>query len=181
VTITGTGFYSGSSVLFNGVTCTGVTVVSSNSITCTTPAVAAGVVPVSVTNTDSQQGTLVGGFTYADIAVLAFQVGTASPTPPNPDSYGSTNTNITHTFTVENTGVANTSSVSVFLSGTSPAVWIIGTDTCTGAFLAQNDTCTIQLTFIGALIGNGSYSAILNATATSGGSVTNSVSGTKIP
>ena len=181
ITVTGSGFNAGSVVKVNGVTCNGATLVSSSSITCTTPAGSAGAVAVSVTNLDTQQGSTGGAFTYQAIALLAFQVGTASPTPPNPDSYGSTNTNITHTFTLKNTGAASTTAVSVFLSGTGTAAWIMGTDTCTGAILAQNDTCTIQLTFIGALLGTGSYSAILNATAATGGSVTNSVTGTKIP
>jgi hypothetical protein len=35
----------------------------------------------------------------------------------------------------------------------------------------------VQLTFLGAFLSTGSYSAILNATATSGGTATNSVSG----
>ena len=181
ITVTGSGFYTGSVVKVNGLTCTGATVVSSSSITCTTPAGSAGAVTVSVTNLDTQQGSAASAYTYQTIALLAFQVGSASPTPPNPDSYGSTNTNITHTFTLKNTGAANTTAVSVFLSGTSPAAWIIATDNCTSTILAQNDTCTIQLTFIGAFLGTGSYSAILNATATTGGSVTNTVTGIKIP
>ena len=64
VTITGTGFSSGATVRLGGTTATGVTVVSSTSITATTPAHAAGVVDVTVTNTDNQSGTLTSGFTY---------------------------------------------------------------------------------------------------------------------
>ncbi len=47
-----------------GTAATGVTVVSSTSITATTPAHAAGAVSVVVTNTDAQTGTLNNGFTY---------------------------------------------------------------------------------------------------------------------
>jgi len=65
VTITGTGFLTGATVKLGGTTATGVTVVSSTSITATTPAHAAGAVDVVVTNTDAQSGTLPGGFTYA--------------------------------------------------------------------------------------------------------------------
>ena len=47
-----------------GTAATGVTVVSSTSITATTPAHAAGAVSVVVTNTDAQTGTLTNGYTY---------------------------------------------------------------------------------------------------------------------
>src|SRR5262249_58487680 len=42
----------------------GVTVVDGNTITATTPAHAAGAVSVTVTNTDTQNGTKANGFTY---------------------------------------------------------------------------------------------------------------------
>jgi hypothetical protein len=64
IAITGTGFLAGATVGLGGAAATGVTVVSSTSITATTPAKAAGVVNVVVTNTDSQSGTLSGGYTY---------------------------------------------------------------------------------------------------------------------
>lgn len=66
VTITGTGFLSGATVTFGGDSATGVTVVSSTTITCTTPAHAAGDVDVVVTNTDSQSDTLTDGYTYVE-------------------------------------------------------------------------------------------------------------------
>ena len=65
VTITGTGFLSGATVSIGGTAATSVTVVSSTSITATTPAHSAGTVNVVVTNTDSQSGTLNNGYTYA--------------------------------------------------------------------------------------------------------------------
>ncbi len=64
VTITGTGFLAGATVSLGGTAATGVTVVSSTSITATTAAHAAGTVNVVVTNTDSQTGTLTNGYTY---------------------------------------------------------------------------------------------------------------------
>ena len=64
VSITGTGFLAGSTVNFGGTVATGVTVVSSTSITAMTPAHAAGVVNVVVTNAEEQSGTLTNGFTY---------------------------------------------------------------------------------------------------------------------
>ena len=65
VTITGTGFITGATVTFGGDPATDVTFVSATSITCTTPAHAAGSVDVVVTNTDNQPGTMTNGFTYS--------------------------------------------------------------------------------------------------------------------
>ena len=71
VTITGRNFSRSSppAVTFDGVAATGITVVSKTSITCTTPAHAAGAVDVVVTNSNkgdghSLSGTGVGVFTY---------------------------------------------------------------------------------------------------------------------
>jgi hypothetical protein len=64
VTITGTGFQSGATVTIGGSAATAVSLVSSTSITATTPAGSAGAQNVVVTNTDGQTGTLSGGFSY---------------------------------------------------------------------------------------------------------------------
>ena len=64
VTITGSGFDSGAAVAFDGISATDIVVVSSTDIMATTPAHAAGAVMVSVTNPNSQNGSLAGGFTY---------------------------------------------------------------------------------------------------------------------
>jgi hypothetical protein len=64
VTITGTGFVTGATVTFGGNGATNVTVVNATTITCDTPAGAAGAVNVVVTNPDLQTGTLTNGFTY---------------------------------------------------------------------------------------------------------------------
>ena len=66
VTITGTGFQIGATVGMPGAlfSCTSVVVVNSTSITCSTPAHAAGVVDVVVTNPDAQLGTCSGCYTY---------------------------------------------------------------------------------------------------------------------
>ena len=64
ITITGTGFLSGAAVSIGGSACTSVSVSSATSITCTIPSHAAGAVTVSVTNTDTQSGSLVSGYTY---------------------------------------------------------------------------------------------------------------------
>ena len=65
VTVTGTGFLAGATLSVGGTPATGVTLVSSTSITAVTPAHAAGAVNVMVTNTDTQSGTLNSGYTYS--------------------------------------------------------------------------------------------------------------------
>jgi hypothetical protein len=64
VTITGTGFSSASTVLIGGNPATSVTVNSSSSLTCVTPAGAAGAANVAVSNPGPLTGTLVAGFSY---------------------------------------------------------------------------------------------------------------------
>ena len=64
VTINGTGFNAGAAVTFGGSAATNVIVVSAVKITARTPAHAAGSVNVTVTNTDTSNGTLVNGYLY---------------------------------------------------------------------------------------------------------------------
>ncbi len=64
ITLTGINYAAGATVSVGGTPASGVTVLSSTSITATTPAHAAGAVSVTVMNTDGQSGTLTSGFTY---------------------------------------------------------------------------------------------------------------------
>ncbi len=64
ITVRGTGFGAGATVALGGVAASSVAVVDGTTITATTPAHAAGVVDVTVTNSDGQSGTIAGGFTY---------------------------------------------------------------------------------------------------------------------
>ena len=64
VTITGSGFQSGAAVSFGGSAATNVKVVSTTSITATTPPHATGTVNVTVTNPNGQSATLANGYTY---------------------------------------------------------------------------------------------------------------------
>jgi hypothetical protein len=68
VAITGTGFQAGARVSLGETAATGVTVVSSTSITATTPAHAAGTIDVVMTNSDTQSGMLTQGFTYTAVS-----------------------------------------------------------------------------------------------------------------
>ena len=95
VTITGTNFVSGATVSFGGTAATGVTVVSSTSITATAPAHAAGAVDLVVTNPNGQNGTLSNGYTYnapADFTITATALSPAMVAPG-----GSATSNITLT------------------------------------------------------------------------------------
>ena len=81
VTISGTNFVSGATVTFGGTAATSVVVVSSTTITATTPAHAAGVVNVVVTNSNGQSGTLTNGYTYTSSGTIMFvQVASGPPT-----------------------------------------------------------------------------------------------------
>jgi Galactose oxidase-like, Early set domain/IPT/TIG domain len=87
VTITGTGFLTGATVKLGGTAATGVSLVSSTSITATTPAHASGAVSVVVTNTDAQAGTLTNGYTYTTTGgggTIAFvQLNATTPQTPS--------------------------------------------------------------------------------------------------
>jgi hypothetical protein len=82
VTITGTNFASGATVKFGSTAATNVVVVSSTSITATTPAESSGAVTVTVT-VNGQSGSLTNGFTYTGTVAIAFaQVAAGTPQSP---------------------------------------------------------------------------------------------------
>lgn len=64
ITVQGQNFDPGMSILFGTSLCSSVTVVSGVEATCTLPPHGAGLVDVSVKNTDTQTGVLIDGFTY---------------------------------------------------------------------------------------------------------------------
>jgi IPT/TIG domain-containing protein/dockerin type I repeat protein/Ig-like domain-containing protein/PKD domain-containing protein len=99
VTINGTNFATGATVTFGGTAATNVVVVTSIKITAKTPAHAAGAVNVTVTNTDTSNGTLTAGYLYqaqvfdpngdgvidpADIFFLINYLFTGGPAPHGP-------------------------------------------------------------------------------------------------
>ncbi len=69
VTITGAAFLAGPAVTIGGQNATSIVRVSLDTITCVTPAHAAGATNVVVTNTDTHSGTLVNGFTFTQAFV----------------------------------------------------------------------------------------------------------------
>ncbi|HVU48850.1 MAG TPA: IPT/TIG domain-containing protein [Terracidiphilus sp.] len=90
VTITGTNFASGATVMFGSAAATNVVVVNSTTITAITPAGAAGTVTVSVT-VNGQSGSLANGFTYIGTPTLT------SVSPNNGPVTGGTSVTITGT------------------------------------------------------------------------------------
>ncbi len=81
VTVQGTGFQAGATVLFGTLSSTAVTVISPTALLATTPGAAAvGAVAVRVTNPDSQFGQLPNAFTYYQPADLP-GIGVVSLTP----------------------------------------------------------------------------------------------------
>ena len=70
VTLTGTLFQNGASVLFGGVPATDVIVVTSSQITCATPPHFPAFVDIAVVNPDSFQADLVSGYKYVDTDVI---------------------------------------------------------------------------------------------------------------
>lgn len=71
VTLTGTNFVNGATVLFGAVPATLVTFNDPTSLTAVTPAQGEGVVDVTVTNPDSQSATLNAAFTYLGLFIFA--------------------------------------------------------------------------------------------------------------
>jgi hypothetical protein len=64
VSIFGQNFTGGAKVYFDNVLATSIGFVSSNMLTCTTPAHASGTVTVKVVNPNAQEGSLPNGYTY---------------------------------------------------------------------------------------------------------------------
>lgn len=79
VTITGLRFTAGVAVLFGSAPATNVNVVSSTSITATTPPASAGIVNLVVRNAEGQTGILLNAFTYVVPAPAAPTVSGISP------------------------------------------------------------------------------------------------------
>ena len=76
ITLTGTGFNSGASVLINGTYASVVSVVSSTSITFTAPAMAAGTYILYVINTDGGTSISIPGISYSGTPIWSTSAGT---------------------------------------------------------------------------------------------------------
>jgi hypothetical protein len=110
ITLTGTNFVSGATVRVGGVAATGVTFTSATQLRATTPAGAAGVAAVQVTNPSGQSVTLNNAFTYtapATTPTLTSLTPTSGPTAGG-TQITLTGTNFVSGATVRVGGVAAT-------------------------------------------------------------------------
>ena len=123
LTITGTDFVAGANVSIGRNSCTSVTVVSSTSITCTTPSSSVGTVDIVVINTDNQSGSLSSGFQYTNFSAAAPTV--TSITPTTGSTVGGTSVTIT------GTGFSSGATVSIGSSCSSITVVSATSITCT--------------------------------------------------
>ena len=109
VTITGTGFLAGATVSLGGTPATGVTVVSSTSITATTSAHAAGAVNVVVSNAEEQAATLPNGYTYTPITT---GLGLGVPSGSSSSATIVAGQTATYTLSIGGAGLSGTASLS---------------------------------------------------------------------
>ncbi len=128
VSITGTGFLTGATVLFGANLATGVTVFPGTGITCSTPAGTVGAVAVTVTNTDTQNGQLAGAFTYTSgggggtPTVTAISPSSGTSNGGTPVTITGTNFAVGATVTIGGNALTNTTVVnSTTIAGTTPA------------------------------------------------------------
>ena len=80
---------------------------------------------------------------------------------PSSVSFGNQNvgtTSATQTITAKNTGTANLHMTTAVITGANAGDFTISANTCTGATLAPNATCTVSLTFTPGIVGNRSAS-----------------------
>ncbi len=179
VRFTGTNFLVGSIARIDGVNCSSTNYISSTALDCVVPSRAAAVgLSLSVLNPDNQSVVGADTFSYVDEARLEWVVGGVSPTPPNPDNYGSTSTNIMHTYTLRNVGTVSSGGVTVSIEGIQSFAYMIHTNNC-GAVMAPAAQCTVSVNFLGSMLGSGSYTATLRATGAPGGTTDNVMQGSR--
>ena len=100
VTIRGSGFFTGAAVTIGGVAATSVTVVDATTLTARTPAgMPASGLPVTVTNADTQAGTLPMAYSYIPAPTVTMV------SPDNGPSAGGTAVTVTGTGFVTGAGV----------------------------------------------------------------------------
>jgi len=71
VTVTGTGFQTGATVVFGGIQSTAVTITSPTQIDAMSPSESSGSVALNVTDTDGQSGSMPSAFTYTSAPTLS--------------------------------------------------------------------------------------------------------------
>jgi IPT/TIG domain len=82
--------------------------------------------------------------------------------------FGLNSVNRSATLYLKNTGNVSASVSSADLSTGTSSAFLIGTNTCSGATLAYNQSCSIQVVFLGEYVATGSYNTILSVGTSSG-------------
>jgi hypothetical protein len=138
---------------------------------------------------EEEGGMATGGGAGSDVldagpdaspALLQFQVGTASPTPPNPDDYGTQADSATHQYTLKNIGGSKTSAIMLGISGNQAWEIIYRSGDCEHGVtqLPPGESCNVTVMFNAGKQNPGDYyTATLAASATAGGSTTNDIKG----
>jgi hypothetical protein len=157
VSITGTLYFGTVSVTFGGSPATSVNRTSATTITCTTPAHAAGPVNVVVTNGDGGTSTATNGFTYQSLPPTIVSLDVLNGPMTGGTAVTITGTNFVAPATVDFGGAAATtvnvvSPTSITLTTPSHALGLVDvTVTCGG----QSDTKTDAFTFDAVPLPNG--------------------------
>lgn len=167
VTISGTNLENLGTITIGGFSPASVTYTSTNSVTIVTPDVSSlpgsppYVVSVTYQNPNGRQTTASSNYTFnPSAAELQWQTGVTS----NPEDFGTTTSNVSRTFTLENVGSAASNPITISLSGTNTGAFFISADTCSTTTLLGGATCTVDVVFLGAILAPGAYSANLDAT-----------------
>jgi photosystem II stability/assembly factor-like uncharacterized protein len=180
ITITGTDFLSGDTVTFYGSSgllgsCTSVTVVSSTTITCLTPAGSAGATDINIDDVYSQNALATEAFTY-----LGSKFSANAPTALSLRLESKTST--LQTMTVTNTG--NTAlkfgSHSVSKTGADAASFSLISDRCSRHSIAPGKTCTVGYKFYPSAVGNHTANLVF-ASNSPGGTNTVEITGVGLP
>ncbi len=168
VTITGTNFEQNNqtAVTIGGAPATAVVVANSTTLTCNTPAGAAGVATVTVsTFTPPQSGSLPGIYTYVNPATsVDLSVGMIVD-----NSAPLLGTNVTFTITLNNTGAVAATNISVQDALPTGMTFVSATPS------AGTYTAATGLWNISAMAASGSATLAITATITSGAALVNQV------
>jgi len=165
ITITGTGFAAGDTVVFLGPTggdyCTNLQVVDSSTITCDTPASTSGQKAVLIFDIYNKAAAGNKIFTYTA------PVFTAS-TPSIPNTYVGSFSAV-QTETVTNTGNGNLvfGAAAVTKTGANPADYTIVADNCSNQTVAPAATCTVTYKFKSAVAGTRTANLVFASNAAS--------------
>lgn len=130
ITITGTGFRSGATVLIGSTSCSSVSVVSGTELTCVAPAgTALSTADVTVTNVDDQDDTLTNGFTWRQVTFTNFVDGNGTDGVGKDTARSGTNSRLAELSSKlylmwhESNGTADQIRAAVYNDNDSSAAW----------------------------------------------------------